>query len=80
MIDPKKLDDLAHKLSDLVPEQFKTAKEALDKQFKQALQSGLAKMDLVSREEFDSQTKVLARTRQLLEELEAKVEQLEKRD
>lgn len=46
-------------------------------QFKMLLQSGFSKLDLVSREEFDSQMVVLARTRARLEALEAKVLELE---
>ena len=49
----------------------------LESQFKALLQSGFAKLDLVSREEFDSQMVVLARTRARLEALEAKVAELE---
>ena len=64
-------------ISDLVPEGLKNAGEDMGKQFKQALQSGLAKMDLVTREEFDAQTKVLERTREKLEALEKKVSEIE---
>ncbi|MRX27967.1 accessory factor UbiK family protein [Kangiella sp. HZ709] len=77
MIDSKTIDELATKLSSLVPESLKNAGDDLGKQFKQALQSGLAKMDLVTREEFDAQTKVLERTREKLEALEKKVSSLE---
>ena len=49
----------------------------LESQFKALLQSGFSKLDLVSREEFDSQMVVLARTRARLESLEAKVADLE---
>lgn len=76
MIDSKTIDELATKLSDLIPEGIKNAGDDMGKQFKQALQSGLAKMDLVTREEFDAQTKVLERTREKLEALEKKVEAL----
>ena len=46
-------------------------------QFKALLQSGFSKLDLVSREEFDSQMVVLARTRARLESMEAKVAEME---
>ena len=46
-------------------------------QFKALLQSGFSKLDLVSREEFDSQMIVLARTRARLEALEAKMAEME---
>ncbi len=77
MIDSKTLDELATKLSALVPKGLKNAGDDLSKQFKQALQTGLSKMDLVTREEFDAQTKVLERTREKLEVLEKKVSDLE---
>lgn len=77
MIDPKTLDDIAQKLSDAVPERLKTAKDEMGKQFKQVLQTQLGKLDLVSREEFDTQTQVLLRTRQKLDELEKKLAELE---
>ncbi|PXF64301.1 ubiquinone biosynthesis accessory factor UbiK [Kangiella spongicola] len=77
MIDPKKLDDIAKKLSDAVPERVKSAKDEMGKQFKQVLQTQLGKLDLVSRDEFDTQTQVLLRTRQKLEELETKISELE---
>ncbi|WPO99803.1 accessory factor UbiK family protein [Pseudomonas sp. HR96] len=51
----------------------------LESQFKALLQSGFSKLELVSREEFDSQMVVLARTRARLESLEAKVAELEAR-
>lgn len=78
MIDPKKLDDIAQKLSDAVPERLKTARAEMSLQFKQVLQTQLSKLDLVSREEFDTQTQVLMRTRQKLEELERKLQDLDK--
>lgn len=78
MIDPKKLDDIAKKLSDAVPDRVKSAKDEMGKQFKQVLQTQLGKLDLVSRDEFDTQTQVLLRTRQKLEELEKKLSELEK--
>ncbi|MDV7212229.1 hypothetical protein SAMN04244572_03282 [Azotobacter beijerinckii] len=51
----------------------------LEAQFKALLQSAFSRLDLVSREEFDSQMAVLARTRARLEALEAKVAELEAR-
>lgn len=46
----------------------------LEQKLKQALQSALAKMDIVTREEFDAQTKVLQHSRAMLEKLEQEVE------
>lgn len=77
MIDAKTLDDMAKKLSELLPSNAKNLHEDLKAQFKQVLQTGLSKMDLVTREEFDVQTKVLARTREKVEALEKILADLE---
>ncbi|MBD3654198.1 accessory factor UbiK family protein [Kangiella sp.] len=79
MIDPKVLDGIASKLSDAIPQSVKNTGDEFAKQAKQILQSQLAKLDLVTREEFDAQTKVLQRTRLMLEELEKKLSELEKK-
>jgi len=50
--------------------------EDLERNFKSLLQTGLEKMDLVTREEFDIQVAVLARTREKLEILEAKLAEM----
>lgn len=51
----------------------------VEKNIKAMLQSGLARLDLVTREEFDTQTRVLAKTREKLEQLETRVAELEAR-
>ncbi len=51
----------------------------IEKNVRAALQGGLSRLDLVTREEFDTQAKVLARTREKLEQLEARVAELEAR-
>ena len=51
----------------------------LDKNMRAALASALGKLDLVTREEFDIQKQVLARTREKLEALEMRVAELETR-
>ncbi|MFK8052501.1 MAG: accessory factor UbiK family protein [Woeseiaceae bacterium] len=70
MINEEVLRGLAGKLAGAVPQNLKTAGEDIERNFRQVLRSGLGKMDLVSREEFDVQAAVLARTRQKLEQLE----------
>ena len=79
MIDLKNIDDLARKLSDLVPPGLKDARADLEQNFKATLQSGLNRLDLVTREEFDVQRAVLLRTREKLEALERKLAELEAR-
>lgn len=77
MIDLAQIDELARRLSGLVPPALREGREELQDNFKAALQAGLAKLDLVTREEFDVQRAVLAKTRAQLDELRALVEQLE---
>jgi ubiquinone biosynthesis accessory factor UbiK len=77
MIDLSQIDDLARRLSGLVPPALREGREEMQDNFKAALQAGLAKLDLVTREEFDVQRAVLARTRSQLDELRSLVEQLE---
>jgi BMFP domain-containing protein YqiC len=77
MIDLSHLDDLARRLSSLVPPGLREGQEELQQNFKSVLQSGLAKLDLVTREEFEVQRAVLLRTREKLEELQRTVAELE---
>jgi len=77
MIDLSHIDDLARRLSGLVPPSMRAGSEELQQNFKAVLQSGLSRLDLVTREEFDVQRAVLLRTRQKLEALQQAVEQLE---
>jgi len=76
-LDPKLLDDLARKLADSVPPGLKDLKADLERNFRAMLQTALGKLDLVTREEFDVQAGVLARTRQKLEELSQRLAELE---
>ncbi|MFK3844682.1 accessory factor UbiK family protein [Stenotrophomonas sp. NPDC078853] len=78
MIDLNQLDDLARRLSDLVPPGLRQSREELQSTFKSALQAGLSKLDLVTREEFDVQRAVLLRTREKLDALEQVVAAMEK--
>lgn len=79
MIDTSTLTDLAKKLSDAVPTGIKEAKSDVESLFKNIIQQKLAKMDLVSYEEFAAQKKVLQRTREKLTVLEKQVAELEKK-
>jgi BMFP domain-containing protein YqiC len=75
MLDPKTLEEIGNKMSTLLANS--PAKD-LEKNAKAAMSGLLAKLDVVTREEFDVQAHVLARTREKLKELEARVEALEK--
>ena len=77
MIDPKMLEDLAQKLGAVLPDGLQAVQRDVEKNFKTILQNSFAKMDLVTREEFDVQTEVLKRSREKLDKMEKQVEQLE---
>jgi BMFP domain-containing protein YqiC len=79
MIDLKNIDDLARRLSDLVPPGLKEARADLEQNFRSTLQAGLGKLDLVTREEFEVQRAVLLRTREKLDALERALTVLEAR-
>ena len=74
MINAQSLDELAKRIGRAI--EASPAKD-LEKNVKALLASGLSKLDVVPRAEFDVQAKVLARTREKLDELERKVAELE---
>ena len=74
MSDTKFFDDLSAKLSELMKNS--PAKD-IEKNVRALLMQGFAKLDLITREEFDIQAEVLARARQQLTALEARVAELE---
>ena len=76
MIDLAQLDELARRLSNLVPPGLREGREELQQNFKSVLQAGLGKLDLVTREEFDVQRAVLLRTREKLDALEQRLAEL----
>ena len=82
MIDLQHIDELARRLSNLVPpgmrgQGFEDLRDELQENFKSVLQAGLAKLDLVTREEFEVQRAVLLRTREKLDALQQTVAELE---
>lgn len=70
MLDPKKIEQLAEQIANVIPPQVKNIADNVEDKIKTALQAKLSQLDVVSREEFDVQTQVLSRTRQKLETLE----------
>ena len=79
MFKPEFFDDLAHKLSNALPSALGECKADMEKTFHSILQQTFAKLDLVTREEFDVQMEVLAQTRLKLEKLMEHVQELEKK-
>ncbi|MCM2309947.1 MAG: accessory factor UbiK family protein [Steroidobacteraceae bacterium] len=77
--DPRLIDDLARRLAGSVPESVMALRRDLEQNFKGVLQSQLAQLDLVTREEFDVQATVLRRTREKLATLEARLAELEQK-
>jgi len=72
------IESLAKKLAESVPEGLRSMRDDLETNFRGVLRSGISKLDLVTREEFEVVEAVLARTREKLERLEAKLEEIEK--
>jgi len=80
VLDAKLIDELATKLSQAIPPGLKAAKTETEQQLKALLQTVLAKLDVVTRDEFDAQVRVLARTREKLEKLQRIVAEMEQQD
>ena len=74
MLNPKLLDEMSSRMSSLLAT---TPAGDIEKNLRAALGSLFAKLDLVTREEFDVQREVLARTRAKLQALEARITDLE---
>jgi BMFP domain-containing protein YqiC len=74
------LDNLAKRLSSLIPEPLQATQQDVESSLRSGLESGLRKMNLVTREEFDVQNAVLLRTREKLEALEKRISELEAQD
>ena len=77
MFDPKAIDDIANRLAGAIPPGLNNLKEDMEKTFRAILQGALGKLDLVTREEFEVQKMVLAKTRSKLEDLEKRVTEME---
>lgn len=79
MFDTKFIDDTVKRLSESLPPGLNKFKKDLEKNFRAILQSMLTKLDLVTREEFDIQKKVLTKTRNKLNAIEKQMVHLETR-
>ena len=71
------IENIARTLAEAVPEGLRSVREDLENNFRSVLRASLSKLDLVTREEFEVQEAVLAKTREKLEALEGRLEELE---
>ena len=71
------IEELAKKLADSVPDSVRAIRSDLEDGFQSVLQTGLNRLDLVTREEFEVQEAVLQRTREKLEALEKRLSDIE---
>jgi ubiquinone biosynthesis accessory factor UbiK len=74
-----RIEDLVRRLLEGLPPSLQAARDDLKAHADRALRAGLQRLDLVSREEFDAQARVLERSRELIAALEARVAELENR-
>lgn len=77
MIESKLFDEMAKKFVNALPPGLREFQKDMERNFKSAMQATFAKLDLVTREEFDIQANVLSRTRAKLTEVEKRLAQLE---
>jgi hypothetical protein len=77
MMDNFRIDEIARRLLESVPPAFRTVSKDLETNFRAVLRASLGKLDLVTRDEFDTQSRVLERTRARLSELETRLQALE---
>lgn len=77
MMDNFRIDEIARRLLESLPPAFRTMSRDLETNFRAVLRSSLGKLELVTRDEFDTQTRVLERSRARLAELEARLQALE---
>lgn len=79
-MDPNSINDMVKKVIDALPDGVKTMPDEIKKNVQAAVTAGLDKLDVVTREEFEAQKKVLEKTRKKLEKLEALVEEKNKKN
>jgi ubiquinone biosynthesis accessory factor UbiK len=77
-MDSYRIDEIVRRLLENIPPAVRSVQQDLESNFRAVLRASLGKLDLVTREEFDAQTKVLERTRAKAEALESRIAELEK--
>lgn len=78
--DLKTLDEITRRLAEALPADWKRAGEDVEARIRPILESQLARLELVTREEFEIQKRVLERSREKLEHLEAQLQAIESGD
>jgi hypothetical protein len=78
-MDSPRIDDIARRLFEGLPESARTLRRDIESNFRAVLQASLGKLDLTTRSEFEVQTRVLERTRAALAQLEQRIATLEQR-
>jgi BMFP domain-containing protein YqiC len=76
-MEQNRFEDLARRLVESIPPSLRAAQKDLEANFRGVLRTGLSRLDMVTRDEFDAQARVLERSRELVEALEKRVAQLE---
>lgn len=71
--------DIAKKIAEILPDSLTEIKTDFENRCREILQTQLSKLDLVTQEQFEIQSKVLARTREKIEQLEKRLADLENR-
>ncbi len=78
-IDTQSLDEIVRKISAAIPDDLKTAKQNLEKNVRVAAEGVFQRLDLVTREEFDVQAKMLSESQQRVKKLEQRIQELEQK-
>lgn len=78
-MEQNRFEDLAKRLFESLPPSIRAVQKDVEANFRSVLRSGLARLDMVTRDEFDAQSRVLERSRELIEALEKRVAELEGR-
>lgn len=77
MVSPQQLEDLAARLSRVIPPGLKGLRAELEDNFRGVLRANLDRLELVSRERFDAQAELLSRTQSRLASMEKRLKALE---
>ncbi|MCZ6565252.1 MAG: accessory factor UbiK family protein [Gammaproteobacteria bacterium] len=76
-IDTQALDEMVRKISAVIPDDLKSARQSLEKNARIATESVFQRLDLVTREEFDVQEKMLSNSQLRVKKLEQRIQELE---